>query len=237
MTFAFPSLPEKTRAIAPAPHGLVAALMFAVMAALSQPSQAQVRHGVPGRPSIGAPSAQFSPRAPAFNARPGYYRSGPAYYGHYHGGGWGPGWFIGGLGLGIGLAAASTYYYPPTPVYAPGYYYGPSYYAAPVVSATVVPAAPGQVIPGAPVDERLSSQQPLDQQPLQQQPPQPQLHQPPAGAPPIFYPRNGQSSGQIEQDRQECNRWATTQDSAVSDASVFQRAVLACMDGRGYTVR
>jgi hypothetical protein len=54
---------------------------------------------------------------------------------------------------------------------------------------------------------------------------------------PIIYPRNGQSAAQTETDRQECNRWATTQPSAMADAEVFQRAVAACMDGRGYTVR
>ena len=42
---------------------------------------------------------------------------------------------------------------------------------------------------------------------------------------------------QTEIDRQECNRWATTQPSAVADAGVFQRAVEACMDGRGYTMK
>jgi hypothetical protein len=65
---------------------------------------------------------------------------------------------------------------------------------------------------------------------------------PPAPAPkalpePILYPRSGQSAAQTEADRQECNRWATTQPSAMADASVFQRSVAACMDGRGYTVR
>ncbi len=54
---------------------------------------------------------------------------------------------------------------------------------------------------------------------------------------PIFYPRNGQSAAQTEADRQACNRWATTQPSAMADASVFHRATLACMDGRGYTSR
>ena len=54
---------------------------------------------------------------------------------------------------------------------------------------------------------------------------------------PIFYPRNGQSPAQTEADRQDCNRWATTQQNAMSDAQVFQRATYACMDGRGYTVR
>ena len=54
---------------------------------------------------------------------------------------------------------------------------------------------------------------------------------------PIIYPRNGQSVEQTEIDRRECNRWATTLPSALADAAVFQRAVAACMDGRGYTVR
>ena len=62
---------------------------------------------------------------------------------------------------------------------------------------------------------------------------------PPASQPaePIFYPRNGQSPEQTEQDRRDCNRWATTQRGAMADASIFQRATFACMEGRGYTVR
>ena len=56
-------------------------------------------------------------------------------------------------------------------------------------------------------------------------------------ADPIFYPRNNQSVAQTEADRVDCNRWATTQPSAMLDASVFQRATLACMEGRGYVVR
>lgn len=60
---------------------------------------------------------------------------------------------------------------------------------------------------------------------------------PPSKPDPIIYPRNGQSAQQTEADRQECNRWATTQPSAMADASVFHRAVEACMDGRGYTMK
>jgi hypothetical protein len=52
---------------------------------------------------------------------------------------------------------------------------------------------------------------------------------------PVIYPRNGQSAQQLEADRQECNRWATTQQAALADSSVFMRAVDACMDARGYT--
>ena len=54
---------------------------------------------------------------------------------------------------------------------------------------------------------------------------------------PIYYPKNGQSAATTESDRRECNRWATTQAGAMNDASIFQRATFACMEGRGYTVR
>ena len=37
--------------------------------------------------------------------------------------------------------------------------------------------------------------------------------------------------------RQDCNRWATSQPTAMNDAGVFNRAVEACMDGRGYSMR
>ncbi len=65
----------------------------------------------------------------------------------------------------------------------------------------------------------------------------PPIRIPPSRPDPIIYPRNGQSAQQTEADRQDCNRWATTQPQAMAEASVFQRAVEACMDGRGYTLR
>jgi hypothetical protein len=68
-------------------------------------------------------------------------------------------------------------------------------------------------------------------------PPPPPVAVAPARPDPVIYPRNGQNAQQTEFDRQACNRWATTQQAALSDASVFQRAVEACMDGRGYTLR
>ncbi len=59
----------------------------------------------------------------------------------------------------------------------------------------------------------------------------------PAAPDPIYYPRNNQNAAQTEADRRDCNAWATSQSNAMADAKVFQRAVDACMDGRGYTVR
>ena len=68
-------------------------------------------------------------------------------------------------------------------------------------------------------------------------PPQPAAPMAAPAADPIFYPRNGQTAAQVETDRQACNRWATSYPRAMEDASVFQRATLACMDGHGYTSR
>jgi hypothetical protein len=144
-------------------------------------------------------------------------------HGGWHGGGGhgGGGWHGGGhvyrgggwgfdpfWGFGIGLGLGLA----TAPVYydSPGVVYvnPPVYYPpAPVYVTPVAPAAPAP----APA--------------------------PAAAADPIFYPRNGQSAAQTEADRQDCNRWATTQRNAMTDASVFQRATFACMDGRGYTAR
>lgn len=96
------------------------------------------------------------------------------------------------------------------------YYANGVYYTAARDSGYVVVAPP----PGA------EAAQPL--------PPAPEPRPTPD---PIIYPRSGQTQQQLEADRQDCNRWATTQPAAQLDASVFQRAVAACMDGRGYTVR
>lgn len=91
----------------------------------------------------------------------------------------------------------------------PGYYYGPGYWAP--YQPPVVMAQPVYAAPSpAPT---------------------------PAPAEPIFYPRNAQDAAQIESDRRACNAWAASQPAAMADASVFQRATYACMDGRGYTVK
>ena len=128
-----------------------------------------------------------------------------------------PGAFWGGVGLGIGIGAVGYYggYYG-------GYYRG--YYApyyAPLRTTTRRSSA-------SPVYSTAEPGAPRAGQPVPQ-----------AAAPaePIFYPRNGQSAEATESDRRECNRWATTQRGAMDDASIFQRATFACMEGRGYTVR
>jgi hypothetical protein len=135
--------------------------------------------------------------------------------GHWHGGccygGYWPFW--GGVAIGVGAIGYYGGYYGG---YYPGYYYGPGWstysYDAPVGAAVY-----------STVDPASRSGQPV-----------PQTSQ---GPEPIFYPRNGQSAEATENDHRECNRWATTQRGAMNDASIFQRATLACMEGRGYTVK
>jgi hypothetical protein len=129
------------------------------------------------------------------------------YHGGYYRGGWGFDPFWG-FGVGLGLAALAS----------PVYYDSPYYYAAPPVyyppTTTYVTPAPVYVQPSTSVPAAQS-----------------------AAPEPIFYPRSGQNAAQVEADRRACNSWATTQHNAMNDASVFQRATLACMDGRGYTAR
>ncbi len=58
-----------------------------------------------------------------------------------------------------------------------------------------------------------------------------------APPPSIIYPRDGQNAEQTESDQRECGRWTRAQPNATADATVYLRALAACMDGRGYTVR
>jgi hypothetical protein len=148
----------------------------------------------------------------------GYYRP-CCYYGGY--------WpFWGGVAIGASVGYWGGYW----GGYYPAYYYPPaySYYEAPpggvMYSEDTARGGDGQPAP-QPVQP---APQPSRGRPV----PQAQT-----AAEPIFYPRNGQSAEQTEADRRDCNRWATTQRGAMGDASIFQRATFACMDGRGYTVR
>ena len=151
--------------------------------------------------------------------RGGYYRP-CCYYGGY--------WpFWGGVAIGASVGywggywgGYPAYYYP---AYAPAY----SYYEAPPGAAYPEDTARGG--DGQPAPQTL---QPAPQ--TNRGRPVPQAA---TAAEPIFYPRNGQSAEQTEADRRDCNRWATTQRGAMADASIFQRATFACMEGRGYTVR
>jgi len=68
----------------------------------------------------------------------------------------------------------------------------------------------------------------------------------------FIYPRKGQSQAQQDNDRYECHKWAVDQTNYDPTAAIpqglsanqamqmradYQRAMAACLDGRGYTVK
>jgi hypothetical protein len=141
----------------------------------------------------------------------GWHGSPGRYYGGWGHRGYWPGAFWGGIGLGLGIGAVA--YYGP---YYGGYYvpyYDGYYYDAPVVVTPAYGSGNAASRTGQPVPQTASAPEP------------------------IFYPKTGQSAETTESDRRDCNRWATTQRGAMSDATIFQRATYACMEGRGYTVK
>ena len=190
-------------------HSLAIAAAVAGAATLAPTGAIAAGHGGPG---FGGSSHGFAGSGWRGAPRGGYARGGYYRGGWGHRGYWGPGVLWGGIGLGLGLGAVGYYngYYAPAP------YYGGYYYDAPEVIVdpgyTAVQPATG-VRSGEAVPQAARA------------------------AEPIFYPRNGQSAASTETDRRDCNRWATTQNGAMADASIFQRATLACMEGRGYTAK
>ncbi len=79
-------------------------------------------------------------------------------------------------------------------------------------------------------------------------PPKEDVSQTPPAADDLFiYPRQGQSEKQLADDRYACHRWAVEQTgfdpTQPSDGTQrgnredYQRAMAACLDGRGYTVK
>ena len=142
-------------------------------------------------------------------------------HGYYWGGFW-PGFAIGGL-LGFGLSPYyyyPRYYYPP-----PAYYYPPPtyyYYSAPS--------------PGTPPATNVT-------------PPPPTGYS--SGGRMFIYPRQNQNETRQAKDRDECHQWAVGQTGfdpgrvlpGGSDAQTMEkgdeyfRAISACLDAKGYTVR
>jgi hypothetical protein len=149
-----------------------------------------------------------------------------------------------------------VYYYANDVYYAPG---PQGYIVVPPPSGTVAMAPP----PGMPTspDNAVTELGPVNNG-VQQMAPLPAISgapptqlppSAPAVAPPVvaqaggnqlfIYPRQRQSADQQNRDRSECNSWAVSQtgrDPANSGGQMdpdYQRAMGACLDGRGYTVK
>jgi hypothetical protein len=156
-------------------------------------------------------------------------------------------------------AYSRPWYYYPAPVYvqsAPTYYVAqPSYVTQP--SYVVANSQPNYVISQSTVGASQSSGV-IELGPANgSAPPQPQQVQPAITTLPapesvqggrwFVYPSRGQSQAQLAADRSQCNGWAIGQSGYDPDLKVhrnpetgpsdYGRALSACLEGRGYTVR
>jgi hypothetical protein len=185
--------------------------------------------------------------APVTVAHGGGFAAGRAYYGHgvwgagrawgggyWHGVFWPRAWFYPGFAwflpvLPIGYA---TFWWGGLPYY----YYNNLYY-------TYSPADSGYVVTEPPPAAGDDSGDPGQAGTAGQ----PAVPAPPAGSAAniYLYPRNGQSDQQMANDRYECHSWAVgqtgfdpTQGGAQSgNPDDYRRAMISCLDARGYSAR
>jgi hypothetical protein len=118
---------------------------------------------------------------------------------------------------------------------APYYYANDVYYVRTPYGYEVVAPPPPDVV--------------VEQPPATAPPPPPPTPsaavQPPPGQPLFAYPRQGQSEEQTARDRYECHRWAVSQTGydpsqgagTANSAADYRRAITACLEARGYTVK
>ena len=172
----------------------------------------------------------------------GYYRHGystGAFWGggYWRGGFWprsyyGPGfaWF-----LPILPAVYATYWYGGIPYYYANdvYYTWDQGYSGYVATDPPPVADAGGSGSAAAPDAAPAAAMPDDGQYSQGQNPQPAA----GSAPQIFmYPKNGQSQEQQSTDKQECQKWAADQaGQSGENSSDYRRALVACVEGRGYS--
>jgi len=157
-----------------------------------------------------------------------YYGHGGAYYGRggYYGGGYWRGGFYGpryGFGWFLPVLPAfyATYWFGGIPYY----YANDAYYTwSPDYNGYVATDPPANAVPEDSGDSAAPA---------------------PSGGQTFNYPKNGQTDEQQASDRYQCHQWAVSQSgydptrnaAASAGQGDYRRAVTACMEGRGYTVR
>jgi hypothetical protein len=215
-----------------------------------QYSNSSARSAAPSHAYAPGRAANFAP----YRVAPGRYIPGaPFRYGRWNGG-----WWRGGFWPRIWWGANFPWFLPAIPAFAatywwdsiPYYYYNDVYYTYdPSANGYVVTTPPPAQDPGA-IDPSAGGQaDPNANGPI----PPGNFAQPPGSGPGpgqasgqgaavggglYAYPRNGQSDDQQSTDRQECDQWASGQTGANSSGNSpdYQRALTACLQGRGYSV-
>jgi hypothetical protein len=160
----------------------------------------------------------------------GGWRGGGWHGGYWHGGFWPRAYYGGGFAwfLPILPLAYATYWYGGVPYYYANdvyYTYNPSYegYVATDPPPVADSSGSAEGAASAPVDAGAPDQGPGPGGPAGQ----------------IFmYPKNGQSPEQQASDKAECQQWASQQAGQVAqNGSDYNRAMVACVEGRGYSAR
>jgi hypothetical protein len=166
--------------------------------------------------------------------RGGAYYGHGGYYGHgYYGGYYGRGGWYGGRFYGPGFG----WFLPVLPAFYATYWFGgiPYYYANDAYY-TWSPDYNGYVATNPPADATPDAGAAPDANDATPPPPAGQTYN---------YPKNGQTDEQQASDRYQCHQWAVSQSgydptrngAANAGQDNYRRAVTACMEGRGYSVR
>jgi hypothetical protein len=160
------------------------------------------------------------------------------------GGGWRGGWWRGGFWPRAFYGGGFAWFLPILPLaYATYWYGGVPYYYADDVYYTWNPSYDGYVATDPPPvgdssgSADVSGSGPAPSGDVGAQNPGPGPGGPVPGQ--IFmYPKNGQSAEQQASDKAECQRWASEQAGQVAqNGSDYNRAMVACVEGRGYSAR
>jgi hypothetical protein len=194
----------------------------------------------------------------AYGGYRGGYGRGAGFYGHGYSTGayWRGGYWRGGFWPRAYYGVGFSWFLPVLPLAYATYWYGgvPYYYAndvyytySPDYSGYVATDPPPVADPNAGAGAAPSyAPPPASGQPESAPPPDggQAANQPPpssGGGDPgqiFMYPKNGQSAQQQATDKAECQQWAASQAGQVAqNGSDYQRAMAACVEGRGYSAR
>jgi len=169
-----------------------------------------------------------------YGGRPAGY-SGGYYHGYSTGAYWNGGYWHGGYWPRAYYGVGFSWFLPVLPLAYATYWYGSvPYYYANDVYYTWNPSYDGYVATDPPPvgDSSGAAAAPADQV---QGDPQAAGAPPPAGQ--VFmYPKNGQSEEQQSTDKRECQQWASSQANP-QNPDDYRRAMMACIEGRGYSAQ
>jgi hypothetical protein len=173
----------------------------------------------------------------SYGGRPAYGYPGGGYaHGYSTGAYWGGGYWRGGYWPRAYYGLGYSWFLPVLPLaYATYWYGGVPYYYANDVYYTWNPDYEGYTATDPPPASDPSGATGAAEPPQQVAGPPPGAGQPPANGGQIFmYPKNGQSEAQQSTDKRECQQWAAAQAGA-SNSDDYRRAMMACIEGRGYS--